>query len=59
MDEDNFESMFKWLKFGIDKGWVTKPVCYMHDGVPTTSDEDDEMEEGFDPCIQVIRLWES
>jgi hypothetical protein len=29
----------------------------MHDGVPTTEDEENEMEEGGDPCLHVIRVF--
>ena len=48
-----------WLAFGVDHKWAMYPVCYMHDGVPTTEEEENEMEEGGDPCIHVIRVFSS
>jgi hypothetical protein len=32
-------------------------VCQTHDGVPQTPEEDDAWEDGWDPCIPVLRLW--
>jgi hypothetical protein len=46
-----------WLAYGVDHKWAMYPVCYMHDGVPTTEDEENEMEEGGDPCMHVIRVF--
>ena len=33
--------VWEWLQIGIDKGWVTEPFCYTHDG---------------DPCAPVIKI---
>ena len=46
-----------WLAYGVDHKWAMYPVCYMHDGVHTTEDEENEMEEGGDPCLHVIRVF--
>jgi hypothetical protein len=46
-----------WITTGIDNGWISRPVCSTHDGVPTTHDEDVEWEEGGDPCIYAVRLF--
>lgn len=51
------ELFWTWLTTGIDAGWVSAPVCATHDGVPGTSDEDDEWDDGGDPCQHVVRLW--
>lgn len=48
----------EWLEFGIKQGWCGPDVCYTHDGLPTTKKEDIEFEEGDDPCMHVIRLYE-
>jgi hypothetical protein len=29
----------------------------MHDGIPTTDEEENEMEDGADPCMHVIRVF--
>lgn len=48
----------EWLELGWRRGWCSAPVCTIHDGVPTTAEEDEEFEEGFDPCVHAIRLFE-
>jgi hypothetical protein len=47
----------QWLELGINNSWCGPPVCYTHDGLPTTEDEDLEFDE-LDPCIHIIRLYE-
>lgn len=49
----------EWLAYGIDHKWCLYPTCYMHDGVPTTNAEAEELEEGYDPCMHVVRLFSS
>jgi hypothetical protein len=54
--EDNTE-VWEWLQIGIDKGWVSDPFCYTHDGDPYMSEEEEkEWEEGGDPCSPVIKI---
>jgi hypothetical protein len=48
----------EWLAIGYENGWTGVPVCYTHDGLPTTASEDEEFETG-DPCIHVMRVYES
>lgn len=38
-------------------GW-TRDVCETHDGVPMSASEEKEFEDG-DPCIHIVRLYES
>lgn len=48
-----------WLQNGIDRGWVTEPFCFTHDGDPYMSEEEaQEWEEGGDPCSLVIKIME-
>jgi hypothetical protein len=47
-----------WIKFGFDKGWVGAPVCHTHDGVPMTLAEEKEFDEGHDPCLHILRLYD-
>lgn len=49
----------EWLRMGIQNGWCSPPVCATHDGLPETVDEALAFEEGSDPCIHVIRPYES
>lgn len=52
---ENFED---WLKTGIENGWCGPAVCHTHDGFPMSEHEDAEFEEGGDPCMHMIRLYE-
>lgn len=51
-------SFDEWMSIGIARGWCGPPVCYTHDGLPTAFAEDEEFEEGSDPCLHIIRLYE-
>ena len=48
-----------WLKIGRDNKWISKPVCDTHDGLPMTEDEQNQWEEGNDPCVHALRLYSS
>lgn len=48
----------EWLQEGISLGFCGPAVCAIHDGVPSTLQEDWGMDEGADPCIHVLRLYE-
>lgn len=48
----------EWMKIGIENGWCGPAVCYTHDGLPTSELDDEEWENGGDPCIHIIRLYE-
>lgn len=46
-----------WLATGIAAGYCGPAICYTHDGTPTTADEDDQFDDGHDPCIHILRLY--
>ena len=48
-----------WARVGYENGWCSPPMCYTHDGLPVTAGEDEDMNEGHDPCIHIVRLYES
>lgn len=53
-DEHEFHA---WLTAGIEKGWITEPFCNTHDGDPyMTEEEEQEWENGNDPCLPVIKI---
>lgn len=56
MNYDNI-SFDVWMEIGIRKGWAGAPVCYTHDGLPTTEAEDEAWVEGDDPCLHIVRLY--
>lgn len=47
----------EWLQMGVVNGYCTEAVCETHDGVKMTEEEEQEFEDGGDPCIPVVRLW--
>lgn len=53
---NNFD---EWIVYGMEKGWCSPPLCETHDGLPMTQEEERGWEEGGDPCIHAIRLYES
>lgn len=55
---DKITDISEWLNIGITNGWCTLPVCGTHQGIPGTPEEDDEWEEGGDPCQVVLRIWD-
>ena len=47
----------EWYQLGMASGWTGPAVCYTHDGLPMTGDEEDESFDGGDPCIHILRLY--
>lgn len=48
-----------WIQMGVDNGWCTPSHCVIHDGYALTVKESEDLEQGFDPCIHVLRLcWD-
>lgn len=48
----------EWIVEGLRNKWCGPAVCYTHDGLPTTALEDEAFDE-TDPCLHIIRLYES
>jgi len=48
----------EWMTYGIKQGWCGAPVCYTHDGLPMSNEEDVEFGEGQDPCMHIVRMYE-
>lgn len=46
----------QWRAYGQRQGWVGPGICYTHDGLPLSADEEDEFETG-DPCIYIMRIY--
>lgn len=47
----------EWLQHGIQNKWCSPPTCGMHDGGFFTIAEELELDEGYDPCYTVVRLF--
>jgi len=58
--ESNFNEFEIWLENGNERGWVTEPFCNTHEGDPYMNEEEQqEWEEGGDPCQVVIKIKEN
>lgn len=57
MTDDEYVEFWEWVQVGVARKWVSEPVCATHQGLPTTEQENDEWEEGFDPCSLGMRIW--
>lgn len=45
-----------WVEFGIANNYCSEPFCATHDNWPLHPSEEDELEQGYDPCHVMIRL---
>ena len=52
------DDFFTWMQHGIDMKWVVLAPCTTHEGIPMTTAEEEEFEQGHDPCIAVLRICE-
>lgn len=57
MNDKEYDEFVDWLNIGTEKGWVSGPVCATHNGLPNTEEEENEWEEGYDPCVIGLRVW--
>lgn len=46
-----------WLRYGYDRGYCSDVVCVTHDVLPTTEEEEQAWEDGWDPCSPGVRIW--
>lgn len=52
-------TMDQWLELGHRKGFCGPALCYGHDGMATSEQEDADFFDGGDPCFHFVRLYES
>lgn len=55
--DKDIDDFFEWIEEGVKRGWVSKPVCATHDGLPMTAEEEQDWDEGYDSCVIGMRLW--
>ena len=51
-------NIFEWLEYGMKRGFCSEAVCNTHDGLPMTDEENVEWDEGGDPCVHAVRLYQ-
>lgn len=48
----------EWYELGRQQGFISPAVCSTHDGIPMSDEEIALFDDGDDPCIHVLRLYE-
>jgi hypothetical protein len=48
----------EWLLQGVTLGFCSPVVCETHDGVGLTVEQEEEFNQGFDPCLHVVQVFE-
>lgn len=48
----------EWIAFGVENGYCSLPFCETHDMAPLTPAESEAFEDGWDPCVPMVRLWQ-
>ena len=57
--DENLDEFQIWFNNGVERGWITDVFCATHDGVPSlTEEEEQEWEDGGDPCQFCVRILE-
>lgn len=54
---ENEARFIAWFSHGVEQGWISPPSCAPHDGIPMNEIEEEEYEEGYDPCLFIVRVW--
>ena len=49
----------EWLQTGINNKWIGPAICATHDGIPSSPQEEQQWENGQDPCQHILRLYEN
>ena len=53
MSRDGFDS---WLELGVALGYCSPQFCVTHASWPTVPSEEAAIDDGYDPCVHVVRL---
>lgn len=51
------EEFARWLEEGMRRRWIAAPDCSTHNGIPMREGEEQDFDDGGDPCIIVARVW--
>lgn len=46
----------EWFQIGIDNKWISDVVCDLHDIAPMTDDEIEQIDNGEEVCIPIVRI---
>lgn len=59
MDQPMFDDFAFWVSWGNQKGWITQPICTIHDKIPYSIDEQQALDEDMEVCCHVLKLNEA
>jgi hypothetical protein len=59
MSENKVMDFDAWILYGQQNNWCSTIVCDTHTGAPLSEAESEEFSDGFDPCVLIVRLYES
>jgi hypothetical protein len=48
----------EWITYVQRRGWIGPIVCATHDGIPMSEAEEQEFEDGGDPCQWIYRKYD-
>jgi hypothetical protein len=48
----------EWIMYGWKHGYCSAPHCATHDGLFMTLTEEELFDDGSDPCVHMVRLYE-
>lgn len=48
----------KWLAYGQREGWISNVYCEVHESTPLTDAEYADFDNGVDPCVFVVRIYD-
>lgn len=49
----------EWLREGVVAGFCSPVLCETHDGLGLTTEQESEFDDGGDPCVHVVQVFES
>lgn len=52
-----YEQFLEMLAYAAAAGWASEVHCATHDGVRTTGEEAEQVDNNLAPCQPIIRLW--
>jgi hypothetical protein len=55
--DEEYIAKLSWMAQGVERGWADPAVCSTHDTYLTQEDFD-EFDEGADPCVLVMRVYD-
>lgn len=56
MKQSDEMDIVDWIAYGVERGFCSPACCSTHDGLPMSDEEEQEFEDGWDPCLHALRI---